>query len=207
MTMPHYGELSLMNTIPDRFSPWASQPFREELESSRSINKSIVLTAAAAIWFIGIPPAAAYQLPSNDEMKADVSSKDSAMPVVQDQRSLLIDTLLSYARLGPAWDGSYDDEIPSKEAVFQASTYIEKLPHFLPLPEASVASDGEIILFWKDEDFYLDVGFRGNENIVYFGQAAGEKVKGLQDFDNVFSSSDKLASFLISANASNQVQL
>jgi hypothetical protein len=206
--MSHYAGSSFMNTIPDRFSPWASNlPFREELEVSRSINRSIALTAAAAIWFIGVPAAAAYQAVSIDETKADVSLKDSAIPALRDQRSLLIDALLGYARLGPAWDGSYDDEIPSKEAVFQASTYIEKLPHFLPLPEVSVASDGEIILFWKDEDFYLDVGFRGKENIVYFGQTAGMKVKGMQGFDDIFSSSDKLASFLISANDSTQVQL
>jgi hypothetical protein len=200
-------ELSLMNnTIPDRFSPWASNlPFREELEVSRSINRSIALTAAAAIWFIGIPPAAASTLIVSDAARANVPVEGLSTPVAQDQKSLLIETLLDYARLGPAWDGSEDDLIPTKEAVFQASTYIEKLPHFLPLPEASVASDGEIILFWKDADFYLDVGFRGNADIVYFGQSAETKAKGIQDFNNIFSSSDKLASFLISANVSNPV--
>lgn len=197
-----------MNTLPDRFSPWAaSSPFSEELEQARSINRSIALTAAAAIWFIGIPPAAACQLASTDVQKADISTNDVTIPAAQDQRSLLIETLLGYSRLGPAWDGSADDLTPSRESVFQASTYIEKLPHFLPLPEASVAADGEIILFWKDDDFYLDVGFRGNDNIVYFGRAAETKVKGVQDFHGVFSSSDKLASFLISANVSNKVQL
>lgn len=206
--MPELVELPTMNTIPDRFSPWAiSSPFKEELEESRSINRSIALTAAAAIWFVGIPPAAACQLGSTDMQKADVSAKEVAIPAAQDQRSLLIETLLGYSRLGHAWDGSEDDLTPSRESVFQASTYVEKLPHFLPLPEASVAADGEIILFWKDDDFYLDVGFRGNNNIVYFGQAAETKVKGVQDFHEVFSSSDKLASFLISANASNKVQL
>jgi hypothetical protein len=195
-----------LSTIPDRFSPWASDfPFQSELEQSRSIHRSLTLSAAAAIWFVGIPPAALCQPVANNEAKANVWSKDIAIPAIRDQRSSLIDTLLGYASLDAAWDGSYDDKIPSTEAVFQASTYIEKLPHFLPLPEASVASDGEIILFWKDGDFYLDVGFRGNENIVYFGQTADAKVKGSQGFDDIFSSSDELASFLISANVSNKV--
>ena len=205
--MSQYAELPSMNSI--HFSPWASDlpPFRRELEQSRSINRSIALSAAAAIWIIGIPPAAHSQPLLNNEAKADVSSNDTTISAGRDQKSLLVDTLLEYARLDNAWDGSYDDEIPSREAVFQASTYIEKLPHFLPLPEASVASDGEIILFWKDQDFYLDIGFRGRENIVYFGQAGDQKIKGNQAFTDIFSSSDKLATFLISANVSTQVQL
>jgi hypothetical protein len=206
MIVSQYFESSLMNTIPERFSPWMSSfPLQEELELSRSINRSIALTAAAAIWFIGIPPAAACQLKPSNETKADVSAKDFAIPAVQDQRSSLIDALLSYANLEHQWDGSLDDEIPSREAVFQAYTYIEKLPQFLPLPEASVASDGEIILYWKEKDFYLDIGFRGKESIVYFGQAETGKVKGVQEFHDIFSSSDNLASFLISANVSNRV--
>ena len=204
--MQTFTDMPSTNTIPDRFVPWsASSYFQEELEISRAINRSIALTAAAAIWVTGIPSAAANQPTPEPEVRASIITKGTKIPEAQDQRSVLVNTLLGYAHLEIAWDGSLEDKIPSFESVFQASEYLEKIPQFVPLPEVSVASDGEIILFWKRGDFYLDVGFRGNEDVVYFGQSGQNKVKGIVSFADIFSSSDKLASFLISANVTEQV--
>ncbi len=201
----HIG-MPLTNTIPNQFVPWsASSYFRDELEISRTINRSIALTAVAAIWVTGISAAAANQPTPEPEVRASIVKKGAKSPEAIDQRSVLVSTLLSYAHLGIAWDGSLGDKIPSIESVFQASEYLEKIPQFVPLPEVSVASDGEIILFWKRKDFYLDVGFRGHGDIVYFGQNGQNKVKGSVGFADIFSSSDELASFLISADVAEQV--
>ncbi len=200
MTVPQLAELSSMNTMPDRFSPWAAQSYlQEELTTSRSINRSITLTAVAAIWVTGIPAAAANQAQVHADTNAAVVSKDIAAHPQLDARSNLLGTLREYAFLEDGWDGHPSDKAPSTEAVYQASNYIEKLPQFLPCPDVSVASDGEVIVFWRAHDLYVDVSFRGREHFTFFAKQAARKLKGSQIFGAAFSSSDELATLLLEA--------
>jgi hypothetical protein len=128
-----------------------------------------------------------------------VQVPDWQFPLDDEERSLVVGEILEYPRLQPGWDGSPDDIAPSSAAADQAATFVELLPAFVPVPEASVAADGEIILFWKDDDLYIEVGFRGGEFFSYFADCKSGKVKGSTHVEQMFSSSDKLATFLIEA--------
>jgi hypothetical protein len=197
-----------MSTIPDRYAPWATQ-FQQELHVSRSINQSIALTAAAAIWALGFPAAAeaTKQTQPHLEPAPAIISKDALARPWLDVRSNLFATLREYALLDNGWDSSIEDVAPSAESLFQAYSYVEKLPNFLPSPDVSVSSDGEVIVFWRETNFYADVSFRGNSQFTFFAKSTDKKLKGSQDFASVFSSSDKLATLLIETFETHEMQL
>lgn len=197
-----------MSTMPDRYSPWATQ-FQQELHASRSMNQSIALTAAAAIWAFGFPAAAEATKQTQPQLQPApaIISKDAFAQPRFDARSNLFATLREYASLDDGWDSSIDDLAPSAEALFQAYTYVEKLPNFLPSPDVSVSSDGEVIVFWREANFYADVSFRGNGQFSFFAKSSDKKLKGSQDFASVFSSSDALATLLIETFETHEMQL
>ena len=173
-------------------------PFPEHAAVARRMNASIALTAAAAIWATCIPSAAQARIV--EEETAAIADKLGGFQTVAspDKKSGIFQALLSYSRLKDGWDGSAEDRAPTMDAIYQASLYLDSLPTFLPTPETSVASDGEVILFWKSDQFFLDVGFRGDNSIVYYGKSGDNKIKGELNISEIFSSGDAIASFLLS---------
>lgn len=96
----------------------------------------------------------------------------------KDERSLLIDELRQYEQLEPGWDGTEDDVAPSRIAIDEAINFVENLPPFVHLPEPMVSSDGQVGLFWHDARIYLDIGFRGQGECIFFGKFGELKIKG-----------------------------
>lgn len=95
-----------------------------------------------------------------------------------DNRALLIDELWGYECLEAGWDGASTDLAPSREAIKEAILFVESLPPFVALPVPMVSNDGEVGLFWQDDEFYLDVGFRGVGECSFYGKAGAQKCKG-----------------------------
>jgi hypothetical protein len=96
----------------------------------------------------------------------------------QDERALLIDELRQYDQLEAGWDGADDDIAPSRAAIDEAINFIENLPPFVDLPEPMASSDGQVGFFWHDANIYLDIGFRGHGECIFFGKFGDLKIKG-----------------------------
>lgn len=96
---------------------------------------------------------------------------------------------LLYARLdeyrtGPEEDRWPDAVRPVDEAFADARAFIERLPlSSIPVPEISLADDGEINFLWAGDDAaaYVDLGFYGTGTYSYF--ARGGDGRGLRGED------------------------
>lgn len=75
--------------------------------------------------------------------------------------------LLSYLQLKPDWD--YDDGIvPQSYNIDTSIRFLTLLKNFhLPLPKPMLAGDGEVCLYWKKENFYIEVGFEEEGEFSY----------------------------------------
>ena len=69
---------------------------------------------------------------------------------------------------GERWPGAI---WPNTRAFADARTFISRLPlNEIPLPEISLADDGEVNFFWKNDGVYIDLGFYGTETCSYFAR-------------------------------------
>lgn len=69
---------------------------------------------------------------------------------------------------------------PDDQAFADARTFIERLPlSLIPMPEVSLAHDGEINFLWEGDDVYVDLGFYGTETYSYFARGRdGRSIRG-----------------------------
>ena len=74
---------------------------------------------------------------------------------------------------------------PTKAAVDDALRFADLLPAGSPAPHVSVADDGEINFFRRQEGLFIDVGFFGDDQIHYYVQveASGLDVADSCPFD------------------------
>ena len=69
---------------------------------------------------------------------------------------------------GERWPGAI---WPNTQAFADARTFITRLPlNEIPLPEISLADDGEVNFFWKNDGVYIDLGFYGTGTCSYFAR-------------------------------------
>ena len=69
---------------------------------------------------------------------------------------------------GERWPGAI---WPNTQAFADARTFISRLPlNEIPLPEISLADDGEVNFFWKNDGVYIDLGFYGTGTCSYFAR-------------------------------------
>ncbi|PHR16456.1 MAG: hypothetical protein COA41_15390 [Sphingopyxis sp.] len=122
-----------------------------------------------------------------------------------DERALLVHELRQYAFLENGWDGDSNDRAPSKNAINEAIAFVDSLPPFIPLPEPMVSSDGEAGLYWNNGHVYLDVGFRGIGQCVFFGKCEDVLIKGSEPIATGKMLPAKLASFISSSFSPNAV--
>lgn len=59
---------------------------------------------------------------------------------------------------------------PSVAAVDDAVRFVNLLPPRIPLPKVGRADDGEIAFVWRSDSVFIDVGVRGDGEIVYFAR-------------------------------------
>lgn len=102
-----------------------------------------------------------------------------ASPATADiDRVAVYDEILSYRSLTDGWDGS-SSVAPTPAAINDALSFFKHLlPPNAPLPEPTVAADGEVGLFWSGPGIYVDIGFRGNGEISYYARVNGAIEKG-----------------------------
>lgn len=88
--------------------------------------------------------------------------------------SRLFATLNSYRNLEANWDG-YGGEPATYESMIDALEFLHSLPVRFPAPIPMLAGDGEISLFWEDNDRYLEASFPGDATYHYIFNAGDEK--------------------------------
>lgn len=69
-------------------------------------------------------------------------------------------------------DERWPDAIwPDARAFVDARTFISRLPlNEIPLPEITLADDGEVNFFWKSDGVHVDLGFYGTGTCSYFAR-------------------------------------
>ena len=75
--------------------------------------------------------------------------------------------LLSYLGLDSNWD--YNSAIaPKKTAIETSIKFLKQLETLnFPLPTPMLSSDGEICLYWKKKNFYIEIGFEEEGHFSY----------------------------------------
>ncbi|SHF06440.1 hypothetical protein SAMN02745157_1552 [Kaistia soli DSM 19436] len=87
-----------------------------------------------------------------------------------DPKAELAAQILSYQHLDADWDGD-GAVVPSKEAIEDALAILDLIPVSSDAPAAMVESRGDIGLFWQAPTTYIDLSFKGDQTIVYYGHA------------------------------------
>ena len=84
-------------------------------------------------------------------------------------RKLLIETIGSYRNLDFNWDG-YNGTCASEEAVNNALTFISQITNIPDALEAGFSGDGEIGLFVRTDNIFIDIGFEGNKYYSFYAK-------------------------------------
>lgn len=84
----------------------------------------------------------------------------------------LLRELASYADLEPEWDG-YSAEPANVDSIAEARVFISSLPTGCPVPRSTLASDGEISLYWDRNGHYLETSFPGDGTYHFIFSAPG----------------------------------
>jgi hypothetical protein len=92
----------------------------------------------------------------------------------------LIGELKSFDAVEDGWAGKGSKK-PSRQSIAAAKGFLESLGG-TALPEISIADDGEISIYWREDDFYVDVSFRAAGRSLY-ARVGGQTYK--QKFDDL----------------------
>lgn len=87
-------------------------------------------------------------------------------------RWMLVREVASYSDLEPEWDG-YAAEPANADSITEARLFISSLPTGYPVPRSTLASDGEISLYWDRNGKYLEASFPGDGTYHYILTAPG----------------------------------
>jgi hypothetical protein len=93
--------------------------------------------------------------PFPDKTKADIS----------------VSQLLKFAGLGKNWDG-YGAAKPNKDSLDAARSFIRSLAPESIVPQPALHADGNVILFHRSDDVYVELEFAGT-NIEFFARRGG----------------------------------
>jgi hypothetical protein len=104
-------------------------------------------------------------LSSYFEGKLDYSAFDSIISDIEQAKESespydkVEDKIYSYLSLDKGWD--FDEGlVPSYDMVINAISFLKKIKEFRIIPpKPMLASDGEICLFWKKQNLYIEIGF------------------------------------------------
>lgn len=81
----------------------------------------------------------------------------------------IISKIRSYANYEDNWDG-YDGIAANDNAIENTILFLKKLPYNIIKPRPGLSGDGEIGLFWDKSDFFIDVGFLGENKYSYYAK-------------------------------------
>lgn len=128
------------------------------------------------------------QILSTDQIPTTTSLDSIRIPASITPLNKLVGTLNGYGNLPEDWDG-YGGVPPMSETVSDASNVVSLLPREVPLPKPMLSGNGNIGLYWKTDDLYLDIEFEGDGTFSYYAEKAG--VEPLFD-DMISVATDKL---------------
>ena len=86
-----------------------------------------------------------------------------------DFRTGLEETILASLDFSPGWDG-YEGVVPTQDAANNAIHFIQLLPSGIEPPRPLIAGDGEIGVYWKRGDAYIEAASYGGTKIEYFAR-------------------------------------
>lgn len=69
------------------------------------------------------------------------------------------------------WDG-YKGVSPSIQAQNNVQTFLDELPNNFVKPRIGVSGDGEVGLFWEQDQIYIDIGFMGDDKYSFYARDA-----------------------------------
>jgi hypothetical protein len=184
--MPEFA----IQTADDGFA--ATRPFHYpaiasfEREEPRMIDASAIIPSGMCV--------AAFVLalssnPWSHPVPAIAMSRNLQPPLLLDASAAQITAILAselnhYAVLPDGWDGPMS-LAPSADTIREAKAFLPLILSFgLRLPEASASADGEIDLYWKTGNAFIDANFRGNRTLTYFARIDGQvAARGIAHYD------------------------
>ena len=96
---------------------------------------------------------------SKDFVIVDINTDDEYLNIERE--------LYGYLQLLPDWDfkGAI---IPDKGSIEAMSNILKKLELFqIPSPKPMLASDGEVCLYWKKDNLYIEIGAEDKDHFSY----------------------------------------
>lgn len=138
--------METQSTITDQPVPYVIQ-----VTSTKNAPKTVIHLGLTGL-FAQLPP-------------THVNSREVGM-------SRLYAKLNGYMHAGYDWDG-YGGEPATYASWSNAVEFLHVLPIRFEAPVPMLAGDGEISLFWKDTDRYIEISFPGDGTFHYIYNAPG----------------------------------
>lgn len=87
------------------------------------------------------------------------------------QKFLLLKEITTYTILEDGWDG--DNSLkPTTDSINNATSYIEELYNIkAPLPKSMLNAQGEVGLYWDNQNIYIDIHFEVNNLISIYARS------------------------------------
>lgn len=106
------------------------------------------------------------------ENKIQLSFKE-IIPKQKDSYNDIFKELNSYKDLKPNWDG-YDGRKPSDDIVNTTKKFLEELKNNkISAPEIMISGIGQIAIYWKNRDSYIEVNFDMKDYLSFFYKIDG----------------------------------
>ncbi len=139
---------------------------KEQLIQNKGLNSVIIPAIFAGLLITPLP-----DIPTNATPSYTINTrvaKTGQQNEISFGRSNA-DIVNSYKNYPLNWDG-YDGIAPSTETINDTLSFIEKLPYGIIEPRPGVSGDGEVSLFWENDDIYIDIGFLGDGTYVLYAR-------------------------------------
>lgn len=139
---------------------------KKQLLQNKGLNSAIIPAIFAGLLITPLP-----DIPTNATPSYTINTyvaKTGQQNEISFGRSNA-DIISTYSTYPLNWDG-YDGIAPSSETISDALSFIEKLPYGVVEPRPGVSGDGEISLFWENDDIYIDIGFLGDGTYVLYAR-------------------------------------
>jgi hypothetical protein len=135
-----------------------------------------------ATTFLAIALSTSVILKDNAGSTYVTSSQDylvyNLIPSLKEKKEKLIANLNSYHFYNENWDG-YGGIPALNQTVIDVTKFIENLSNNIIIPYSGLSGDGEISLFWKKANIFIDIGFIGDQTYSYFARdSMGNKYYG-----------------------------
>ena len=135
------------------------------------VKKNGIYSIIAPVVLAGLLVTPLPNIPTNTTQSYTINThyaKTGQLNVIDFERSNT-DIINSYQSYPLNWDG-YDGIPPSAETISDVLSFIEKLPYGVIEPRPGVSGDGEVSLFWENDEIYIDIGFLGDGTYVFYAR-------------------------------------